>query len=450
MKTVNLMETYAMKSLRIAALSAVALVVGCTTAPEVKPEPVEVVQAPEPPKEKSADERFAEGVQAFDAGKLDEAAAHFAQVVERAPDNVSAHYNLAVIAERKGDVAAARTGYEKAYALDPEHTPTLLNLGKIYRLSGQFDQAIALYEKALALPGREFDVQLLNNLAVSYRLAKQFDKSENALRKLLSRTKDNPEAYKNLALVYYDQGNYRLAEFISANARKLDEKDPGVYNNLGMIYLKQEQKGLALVQFQKAVELNPNFAPGHLNIGALALSYRDYEAAEKALRTAMSLDGNNPETYLYLGHTLDGQRNRDSKKGVEAGQFFERYLAWRPESPEVICAAGWAYGADRSGYEKALGFLKKCESFPDTSAQDKQMIAQRVKVIETMMASGQQEKAAEPARREAPKPGAGGTSILDKVSEEEAAREAAEGASPEATDGTGGEAPAPAPESAPQ
>ena len=450
MKTMNLMETYAMKSLRIAALSAVALGVGCTTAPEVKPDPTPVVVAPpEPPKEKGADERFADAVKAFDAGNLDEAAEQFGRVLEKAPDNVSAQYNLGVIAERKGDMAAARTAYEKAHKLDAEHTPTLLNLGKVYRLSGQFDQAIALYETALALPGREFDVQLLNNLAVSYRLAKQFDKAEGALRKLLSRTKDNPEAYKNLALVYYDQGNYRLAEFISANARKLDEKDPGVYNNLGMIYLKQDQKPLALVQFQKAVELNPSFAPGHLNIGALALSYRDYEAAEKALRQAMTLDGNNPETFLYLGHTLDGQRNRDSKKGIEAGQFFEKYLAWRPESPDVVCAAGFAFAADRTGYEKALGYLEKCKDFPTTGQTDKQLAEAKIRGLQAALksntAAAQEET---PVRREAPKPGTGGTSILDKVSAEEEAREAAEGqTAPEAAP-QGGEAPAP--ESAPQ
>jgi tetratricopeptide (TPR) repeat protein len=420
------MRKHTMTSLRIAALTLVALAVGCTTAPEVKPDPVVVDAPPPPPKEKGADEAFADAVKAFDQGKLDEAGELFAKVAKKAPDNVSAHYNLGVVAERKGDIKGAGAHYEKAHALDAEHTPTLLNLGKVYRLQGQFDKAIALYEKALALPGREFDVQLLNNLSVSYRLAKQYGKAEGALRKLLSRTKDNPEAYKNLALVYYDQGNYRLAEFISANARKLDDKDPGVYNNLGMIYLKQDQKPLALAQFQKAVELNPNFAPGHLNIGAMALSYRDYEAAEKALRRALSLDPNSAEAHLYLAYTLDGQRNRDAKKGLEAGKSFEKYLEWRPESPEVKCAAGWAYAADRAGWDKAVSFLTQCKDFPTTSAQDKQMIDGRLKAIEAMAKSGQKEEAAPEQRREAPKPGTG-TSLLDKVSAEEEAREAAEG-----------------------
>ncbi len=60
----------------------------------------------------------------------------------------------------------------------PSTSRTLLNLGKVYRLQDKFDEAIALYEAALKEPGNEYDVELLNNLTVAYRLAKKFDKAE--------------------------------------------------------------------------------------------------------------------------------------------------------------------------------------------------------------------------------------------------------------------------------
>lgn len=427
-----------MKSLRIATASLAlfaGLFVGCSTAP-VKPDPVVTapVEAPKP-KEMDATELFAEAVKAFDAGKLDDAEKSFARVVEKAPDNVSARYNLGVIAERKGDIAGAQAQYEAAHKLDANHEPTLLNLGKIYRLQAKVDKAIALYEAALAAPGKEYDVQLLNNLAVSYRLSKQYDKAEASLRKLLSRTKDNADAYKNLALVYYDQGKYSLAEFISGNARKLDEKDPGVYNNLGMIYLATNQKPLALAQFRKAVELNPEFAPGHMNIGAMALTYRDYETAEQSLRKALQLDPNSPEARLYLAYALDGQKGRDSKKGVEAGGEFEKYLTVRTDDGQAVCGAGWAYSVDKAGWEKAVSFLEKCKSWSGNTPTDIQLIDAKLKGLASMIKAGQ----AQPApgqKREAPKVGAKGTSLLDKVSADAAAQEAAnpqpEGAAPAA------------------
>jgi tetratricopeptide (TPR) repeat protein len=130
--------------------------------------------------------------------------------------------------------------------VDDSKAATLLNLGRVYRLQDRFDNAIALYEGALKDPANEYDVELNNNLTVAYRLAKKYAQAEATARKVLARTKDNPDAYKNLALIYFDQGNFRLAEFISANAKKLDDKDPGVYNNLGLIYLKLDDRRLAL------------------------------------------------------------------------------------------------------------------------------------------------------------------------------------------------------------
>jgi tetratricopeptide (TPR) repeat protein len=433
------------KSIGIVLLALVALgVSACATAPAPKAEPVATAPAEPPqPKEKGADELFAAAVKAFDAQKYDEAEALFSRVLKMAPNNVSAAYNLAVVSERRGDFRRARERYEAAHALDPGHTPTLLNLGKVYRLQARFDQAIALYERALKLPGREFDPQLLNNLTVAYRLARQYEKAVQTIQKLLSRTRDNPEAYKNLALVYYDQGNYRLAELVSATARKLDERDPGVHNNLGMIYLKQEDKPRALAQFQKAVRLDPNFAPGHLNMGAMALSYRDYGNAERSLRKAVELDAASPEGRYYLAWALEGQKGRDPKKGLEAGAEFERYLQWRPDDASAVCGAGWAYSAERSGFERAIGYLEKCKAAHRALSQtDVQLIDAKVKGLQSMLKNPEQRTAGQEGKREAPKAAPGGTSLLDKVSADEAANEAAQQPAGGTNPGAGGQAPA--------
>lgn len=405
-----------MKFLRIPLAAAVAFcaLAACTTT-EVKKDKV-VVAPTLPPKVETPDETFALAVKAFDAKKYDEAEALFSKVLEKVPDNVSANYDLGVIAERKGDIARAQKQYEAAHKLDPSHEPTLLNLGKIYRLQLKLDKAMALYEAALQLPGNAYDVQLLNNLTVTYRLAKQYDKAEATVRKLLSRTKNNPDAYKNLSLIYFDQGNYRLAEFITGTARKLDDKDPGVYNNLGMIFLKEDQKPQALAQFQKAVELDPAFAPGHMNIGAMALTYRDYQKAEASFRKVLEHDANSPEAHLYLAYALDGQKGRDPKKGLEAGGEFERYLTIRPDSPQAVCGAGWAYSAEKTGFEKAVGYLQKCKTEPLTSPTDQQLIDAKLRSLTAMLKSGQVQ-AAQPAeqKREAPKGNAGGASVLDQA-----------------------------------
>ncbi len=418
-----------MKILKTAAV-AVSLftAAACTTVEPVVVKPVETNKPPPPPKEKSTQELFDEGLSAFDKGNLDGAKASFTKVLAKQPQLVAGQYNLGVVSERQGNLVDAEKYYQEAHALDPKHRPTLLNLGKVYRLQDKFEKAIALYEEGLKIEGNEFDVGLLNNLTVAYRLAKKFDKAELTARRVLSRTKDNADAYKNLALIYFDQGNYRLAEFISANAKKLDDKDPGVYNNLGLIYLKLDEKRLALAQFQKAVTLNKDFAPSLFNIGAMALSYRDYVTAEKSLSRTTELDPTRYENFLAYAWSLDGQKGKDAKKGIKAGEIFEKVLSLKTDQNDAVCGAAWAYAADKTGWDKALGFFEKCKGLTTTSAQDQTLIDNKVKGILAMQKSGQ--KAEQPAPEKPKAAPTGGPSMLDKA-EKEAEKDApppAEGA----------------------
>ncbi|HEX8702281.1 MAG TPA: tetratricopeptide repeat protein [Myxococcaceae bacterium] len=455
---------------RTLAAAALAFTTACATAPQVKPTPVAEVapkqtpaqaqanaQKPTPsaPGNGNAHELFMAALASYDAGDYEAARRGFEQVVEKAPQSLNAQFNLGLIAERQGRLAEAQAAYEKVLFLDQNHQPSLLNLGRLYRLQDKFDQAISLYEKALKTPGREHDVALLNNLTVAYRLAGKFELAEATARRVLARSKDNADAYKNLALVYYDQGQYRLAELVSGNARKLAESDPGVYNNLGMIYLKLNDRPRALAQFQKAVSLDAKFAPGHMNIGAMALSYRDYVGAERAFSQAMTLDPLSYEGQLFYAYALDGQKGRDPKKGLAAGEAFEKVLAVRPDHADAICGAGWAYSSDRAGWDKSLAFLDRCKALPTTSAQDKQMIDAKMQGLVAMQKSGQLQPAAD-QKKEAPAQGGDGAKLLDKVSEDAAREEgppppeeaapAAEATPAEPAPGTG--TPAAAPETA--
>jgi tetratricopeptide (TPR) repeat protein len=421
---------------RTLATATLALTAACATSSQVKPPPtvaaappapapVETPKpAPESPRESAARERFAEAVAAFEAGDYAKAEEGFREVLKKAPQSLNAQFNLGVIAERQGRLADAQEAYEKVRLLEPGHVPTLLNLGRLYRQQEKYAEAIALYEAGLKAPGREHESSLLNNLTVAYRLAGKHEQAEAAARGVLARHPDDAEAYKNLALVYYDQGKYRLAELVLANARKLDEKDPGIYNNLGMIYLKLEDRARALVQFQKAVSLDERFSPGHLNIGAMALAWRDYAGAERSFAKAVELEPGSHEAWLYYAYALDGQKGREPKKGLAAGEAFEKVLSLRADQPEALCGAGWAYAIERTGWDKAVGFLQRCKDLGTTSAQDKQTIEAKLQGIEAMRKSGQPAPEPEEAK-ENPSAVGGSGSMLEKVSDEAARQEPA-------------------------
>jgi PBP1b-binding outer membrane lipoprotein LpoB len=97
---------------RIAAFAAAVVFTGCSTTKETvkKEEPVKKeTQAVQ--KTRTSQDTFADGVAAFDAGKLDEAQAAFEGFAAREPQLVSGHFNSGVVAERQGRVADAQKFY---------------------------------------------------------------------------------------------------------------------------------------------------------------------------------------------------------------------------------------------------------------------------------------------------------------------------------------------------
>ncbi len=370
-----------------------------------KPAPIVVpVPLPPPPAppERPAREVFAEAVAAFGLGDYEAAEKGFREVLEKAPETVDARFNLGIIAERLGRMEDAQDAYEKVRHLEPRHVPTLLNLGRLYRIQEKYAEAIALYEEGLKAPELGQEVSLLNNLIVAYRLAGRYPQAEATARRVLARHPDDAEAYKNLSLVYYEQGRYRLAELVLVNARKLDEKDPGIYNNLGMIYLKLDDRPSALAQFQKAVSLDERFVPGYLNLGALALAWRDYAGAERAFSKVTELEPDSLEAWLFNAYALDGQKGRDPRKGISAGESFEKVLALRADHPEAICGAGHAYSVERSGWDKAISFLQRCKELDTTSPEERQRIEAKLQGIEAMRKS-RQLQTPEPTPEEVPR-----------------------------------------------
>lgn len=413
------------RSILAAAILAAVAAQGCATAPEIKPAPV--VEALPPPAEPTAEEYQFQGVQALEARDPAGAKRLLGLAVGKDPRLLVAQYDLGVLAQAEGDLVEAARRFEAALAVAPDHEGSLLNLGKVYRDQQQYEKGIALYERALAR--RPFQVDYLNNLAVHARLAKQYDKATAAVRKLLSRAKDNPDAYKNLALIAYDQGQYRLAEFIGANAKKLDDKDPGIYNNLGLVYVKLGERRLALASFKKAVDLRPGFAPGLANIGALALSYRDYETAARAFEQVVLVEPTNAAARLNLAWSYEGTRLPDgTHRTRDAVAEFDKVLAQIPDQPDALYGLARAWAGGLRDLPKAKGFYERylaVAAGPTREKAQKELTIVQTRIqagveVERMRKEAEARKRLdeEENRRKAREQAAAGGSMLDKVSEE--------------------------------
>jgi tetratricopeptide (TPR) repeat protein len=316
-------------------LLSAALGAGCATvdarkSPLIPAPPAPASATANPVNEKSAEQLFSEGTAAYESGRDEDARSLFTQALERSSKMVNAQYNLGVIAERQGDLGQAAAEYQAALQIDNSHLPSILNLGRLELLNGEFEKAIALFESGLQQPTKEHELALLNNLGAAYRLAKNYAKAEATSRAVLSKHGENVNALKNLALVFYGEGRYRLAELVETSAAKVNPKDPGVHNDLGLVYLKLGQPARAVGEFRQALALDPKFEVAHRNLGALALAYRDYPTAQKSFAALVSLAPDSYEAHRDYAYALQDGQGLDPSKGMEAAAEFEKALAIQP------------------------------------------------------------------------------------------------------------------------
>ena len=88
-------------------------------------------------------------------GKIDDAEAAFAAIVEKDPNNDIARFGLGWIAQFKKDPEEAKRQYRAALESDPELTAALFNLSVLETADGDRASAIDLLRRAIAIDAND-------------------------------------------------------------------------------------------------------------------------------------------------------------------------------------------------------------------------------------------------------------------------------------------------------
>lgn len=149
--------------------------------------------------------RFELGRRAHLAGRLDEAMAHYREVLKRDPDHGNTLNNLGVALKTLNRFAPAVACYRRALAARPDDLGLLTNLGNALRGLGHFEEAEAVLKRALALNPRSADA--LNNLSLTYKSARRLEAAIEGLTEVIRRRPDDAEAHLDLALALLQSGD---------------------------------------------------------------------------------------------------------------------------------------------------------------------------------------------------------------------------------------------------
>ncbi len=123
------------------------------------------------------------------------------KAIEIFPEYFSALQQLGVIYISQGKYEEARTMFERAVAVNKNSFDSLYGIAYAEYALGDFDKSIEAAERSIALKPDSVEVNLV--LALSYRRAKKFEKSEAAFLKAAKIADGtSPDIYYQLALLY--------------------------------------------------------------------------------------------------------------------------------------------------------------------------------------------------------------------------------------------------------
>jgi tetratricopeptide (TPR) repeat protein len=142
------------------------------------------------------------------------ARAAFRQNLESAtlnPADASAHYNLGLIHQSRGELDEARQRFERALEIDPEEVDASYQLGRIARQQKRYADAIQTFEHVVARNEAHSQHEVWREVAATYIAAGQFEDARTALNQFLEHRPSDPEGLYLMGRAHAGLGHKREA-----------------------------------------------------------------------------------------------------------------------------------------------------------------------------------------------------------------------------------------------
>ena len=260
------------------------------------------------------------------------------------------------LSETSGDRDATTTkaiaAYNRAVELNPKFAEAFYDLGVAYFNRAQYPQAAENYKKALAIKGDYTDAQL--NLAETYRQMEQYDDAVNNYFTVIGKKMNDAEILSRYGycLGRAKYKNWTLATEMMTKAVAL-QPDATNYTNLAWADIGRKDYAAAKIVAQKAIELNPQFAPAYFNLGNAQLRNAqqliqqrttDANALNAEIKAA---ETNFTQALKYRQNWADAANNLGVVYGLQndwkrAAEFHRRAIAAKPDAPSAHYDLGFA------------------------------------------------------------------------------------------------------------
>ncbi len=270
---------------------------------------------------------FIGGDIAIKLDKLDEANKYFIKAIEL--DNKNNEYRKAQenLLQLKNDITNARKTFDSGRLEEaikeylqlslnyPNSAIIFYNLGRIYKINQNFDDAVKNYNIAVRINPFENKYNMAIK-AIAQQIAKEgdieyrrqeFDVAIKNYNQSISYYPEYTVAYFKLARTYFKIKDFDNAKEILVKNLSVDPNQEQSEKMLGDIFLRYGEIDSALIHYNNAIKINPNYSKAYYSLGTSLFKINDHISSINALNKAIDLDANYAKAYNAIGTVYQAQ-----------------------------------------------------------------------------------------------------------------------------------------------
>ena len=233
-------------------------------------------------------------------------------------------YKQAMESVSNGKFESAISGFQLAISLYPQYVKALNDLGVVLMKLKRLDEAAGSFRKAIELDKRFFHPRM--NLAIVLNKQGRYKEALEILEPLYGENHGMVEVRLAYGQALGGAGELSDAEKVyrsTLEAKSLETTTrANLYFRLGVVLNRQGRFADAVDELGRAIELDPDGANSHVQLGAALMQLQQAERAERELLRGYALAGSS----VGIAQLLLGQIYYAERRFGDAQLAFEQYL----------------------------------------------------------------------------------------------------------------------------
>ncbi|MBD3401532.1 tetratricopeptide repeat protein [candidate division GN15 bacterium] len=205
------------------------------------------------------------------------------------PDSVRAMeaLNTGIEAGQAGNMDEAVIAYQTAISLNPDLVDAYMNLGAIFFQQQKYDQALQQFRTASEKDPDNADA-FANVGRVDYTL-RRFPEAIEAFNKAIELNPDDAALYRDLGKAYYQNRDQANAVETLEKCHEMGGGDYLTYLMVGRAYDKLGQDTKAIQALKQSNEMKPNYS-AHFALGQIYMGQEKYTQAGQSFQKALTVN----------------------------------------------------------------------------------------------------------------------------------------------------------------